>query len=153
MGPFFVLKSVSAQGQTKYAASSFRNGRPRVMAFETVADAKIALGSVSTMSRDTRVCRQDRECARIFKTNGVRLTQAFGRAEIGIDFCAANEKTGALDIRRSVLLHQASKRSVSRRSSADPTRAFDQDLARSILERDFGIEFDGRELGCPSLEM
>lgn len=131
MAPFFVLKNVSGFGQTRYAALPYRNNRPRVMAFESVHDAKTALASAKSpdVGVATALDRRDRpwssssssaaaaaavwpssdrDSVCIFKTSGSQLAESFGRAEIGVDFCTVDEGTGGLAITRSVVLRTPS---------------------------------------------
>jgi hypothetical protein len=120
--PFFVLKSVTPTGQTRFVAS-LRNGRPRVVAFERVCDAKTA---VSVVRRDAIY---ESERVETCETNGTRLSSQFGGADIGIDFCVIDETGSELGIDRSVLLK--SRRRIT---------FADTESARDRLERDFDID-------------
>lgn len=119
--PFFVLKSVTSSGQTRFV-SKFRNGRPRVVAFERSSDAKSA---VTIVRSDAAYASEQVETC---ETNGAHLSTQFGGADIGVDFCVVGSDSG-LGVARSVLL--------KRRSD----KFSDMHNARCNLERDFGIEF------------
>lgn len=121
--PFFVLQSTT-NNQTRYVAS-LRNGRPRVVAFDKMRDARRAKDIVQ--DADPIYSSTDLE---LIEMNRARLSTEVGGAEIAIDYCSIQEH-GELKIERGVLLRK--------RYELDGDTA----LARNRLEKEYQIEVHG----------
>ena len=117
--PLYVLKSIAHTGQTRFVAN-YRNGRSRVVAFDTV---HVARRAVDVVKRDPTYAHERVDAC---ETNQARLTADVGGAEIAIDFC---DLTGdEVCIIRSILLK---KRHVTYQ---------DTERMRVALERDAAID-------------
>lgn len=116
----YVLKSRARSGQTRFV-SNYRNGRSRVVAFDSKRDAKNALKIV----KDTDLYQK---CLmEVCETNTARLVSDVSGHDIAVDYCAVHDSE--IEISRTVIMK--SQRQYN-----------DVHTSRMRLERDYALAAD-----------
>ena len=117
----YVLKSMAHSGQTRFV-SNYRNGTPRVVAFDSKRDAKHALKIVANRPQYTESSME------ICETNTARLSSDVSGHDIAVDHCVVNE--GDIEISRTIMMK-------SRKHLLN-----DVHTSRVRLERDYALAVD-----------